>query len=150
MKTTVLVLTLSFLSALTTLAAPARSAERANIQAILVAASNERGATDRRLAPYEPNLRRILRFESYRFLGEGSAALAIPAQGDIALGNGHRLELATEKSDEKTVRVRVQWTEGGRLLMNTVLVLRPGVPAILGGPTRGDKGEVYAVIVIAK
>jgi hypothetical protein len=151
MKTIRLVLVLGLLGALSGAAAPARGGgDRTSIHAILVAASNDKGATDRRLAPYEPTLRRILRFESYRFLGEGSAALAVPAGGAIALGNGHRLELATESSDGKTVRVRVNWTDGGGSLMNTGLALRPGVPAVLGGPARGDKGEVYAVIVIAR
>jgi len=32
--------------------------------------------------------------------------------------------------------------------MRTGLALRPGVPAVLGGPARNDD-EVYAVIIIA-
>ena len=62
------------------------------IRGILVAASNAKAPSDGRLAAYEPTLRRILRFESYRFLGEGSASLNVPAQGQLSLGQGHRLE----------------------------------------------------------
>lgn len=139
-------LLLAFLGAITL---PAR-AESASFQGILITASNEPGQTDRRLAPYEPTLRRILRFESYRFLGEDRTRLEIPASGRLALGNGHELALTTERSDGKTIHVKVRWTAGGRALMNTGLTLRPGVPAVLGGPATGNKGEVYAVILTGR
>ena len=119
----------------------------ASVRAILVAASNAEGESDRRLAPFEPTLRRILRFQSYRYLGEGSATVG--TGGTINLGQGHRLELEHESGDGKAVRLRVNWLDGRRSLMQTGLVLRPGVPAVLGGPARGD-GEVYAVIVIGR
>jgi hypothetical protein len=125
-------------------------AEGASIQGILLSASNEPGQTDRRLAPYEPTLRRILRFESYRFLGNDSASLDVPASGNLALGDGHELEVTTERSDGKAIHVKVRWTAGGRTLMNTGLSLRPGVPAVLGGPSTGNKDEVYAVILVGR
>ena len=135
---------------LTGLISTARAADRARVDGILISASNERGATDRRLTAYEPTLKRILRFDSYRFLGEDSAALAVPASGQLSLGDGHQLEIATERADASGIHIRVRWTQGGRTLMNTGLALRPGVPAVLGGPSTGKKGEVYAVIVIGK
>jgi hypothetical protein len=128
----------------------AARAESASVQGILISASNEPGQTDRRLAPYEPNLRRILRFESYRFLGDDRATLDVPASGSLSIGDGHDLEVTTESSDGKSIHVKVRWVAGGRTLMNTGLLLRPGVPAILGGPSTGNKGEVYAVILIGR
>ena len=128
----------------------ARAAEgRANVRAMLVLASNQKGATDGRLADYEPTLRRILRFESYKLVGEGAAALGGAGRSSVKLGRGHTLELAAEKSDGKGVRLKVNWQDGGRSLMNTGLVLRPGVPAVLGGPASGKGGEVWAVILVA-
>jgi hypothetical protein len=121
----------------------------AKVRAILVLASNERGASDERLSAYEPTLRRILRFESYKLVGEGSAAVTGARPTSVKLGRGHALELQAEKADGKGVRLRVQWQEGGRSLMNTGLVLRPGVPAVLGGPANGKGGDVWAVILIA-
>jgi hypothetical protein len=121
----------------------------ANVRAILVLASNQRGESDARLSAYEPTLRRILRFESYKLAGEGSASLAGAGKAAVKLGRGHSLELEAEKSDGKGVRLRVNWQEGGRSLMNTGLVLRPGVPAVLGGPANGKGGEVWAVILVA-
>ncbi len=120
----------------------------ASIRAILVSASPKGGDTDSRLAPYEATLRRILRFESFRHLGEGRAQLALPGEASLALGQGHALALVSE-NPKNGLRVQVAWTDDGRSLMRTGLVLRPGVPAVLGGPTQGNDGEVLAVILIA-
>lgn len=123
--------------------------EPASVRALLVIASNEKGGTDSRLAAYEPTLRRILRFDSYRLAGEGSAGLAVPGNASVNLGRGHVLDLAAEKSEGKGLRLRVRWEDGGRSLMNTGLVLRSGVPVVLGGPSTGREGEAWAVIIIA-
>jgi hypothetical protein len=147
MKTIRLILFLLSLGALFT---SVRAADRASVQGILISASNERGETDGRLAAYEPTLRRILRFESFRFLGEDSASLGVPARERLSLGHGHQLEVETERAEGRGIQVRVRWVSGGRALMNTGLVLRPGVPAVLGGPATGHKGEVYAVILVGR
>jgi hypothetical protein len=123
---------------------------KASVRGILVLASNEKAGTDARLAPFEPNLRRILRFESYRHAGEGSASVSIPGKASLSIGRGHKLEIEPESASDGTIKARVTWTGDGKALMNTVLVLRRGVPAILGGPSSGGPGgEVFAVIVIA-
>jgi hypothetical protein len=120
-----------------------------SLQGILITASNEPGKTDARLAEYEPTLRRILRFQSYHYVGEDSANLAVPQTGSLSLGDGHQLEVTTERTDGKSMQVKVRWTSGGRSLMNTGLTLRSGVPAVLGGPSTSN-GEVYAVILIGR
>ena len=138
------------LAVLAALVPAASAADRASVQGILLTASNEKGESDRRLAAYEPTLRRILRFQSYRFVGQGSTSVAVPGDGGLALGQGHRLEIEAEQSDGRSVHVKVRWTGEGRTLMSTGLVLRPGVPAVLGGPSTGRDDEVYAVIVIGR
>lgn len=125
------------------------AAEQTTLRAILVTASNEKGSSDQRLAAYEPTLRRILRFESYRFVGEGTVSLAVPGKGPLSLGAGHRLDFEAESTSNSGIRVKLAWSEGRRVLMQTGLTLRPGVPAVLGGP-RKDDGEVYAVIMIGR
>lgn len=142
-------LRLFLLLAVTGLFATAR-AESASVQGILITASNESGRTDGRLAQYEPTLRRILRFESFHFVGEDAANLDVPSSGSLSLGAGHDLEVTAERSDGKAIHVKVRWNANGRTLMNTGLVLRPGVPAVLGGPSTGKQGEVYAVILVGR
>lgn len=129
---------------------PAFAAETTRVQAILIAASNEAGRTDSRLSSYEPTLKRILRFESYRFRGQGATSLAPGQSGHISLGEGQSLELKAQDSGHRGVSISVIWEKGGRILMKTGLTLRPGVPAVLGGPSTGTRGEVYAVILTAQ
>ena len=142
---------LRFVFLFVVLAVPLASlrAAETSIQGILITASNEPGKTDGRLAPYEPTLRRILRFESYHYVGEDRASLDVPASGNLSVGDGHTLEVVTERADGRSIQVKVRWTSGGRTLMNTGLTLRPGVPAVLGGPSTAN-GEVYAVILIGR
>lgn len=139
-------LILLFLTACTVLGFAAPHAPAAQYSALLVAASKKPGPNDPRLAPYEANLRKILRFESFRLIGEDHANVAGTGQGQLSLGDGHQLLLEAEGGH----RVQATWKQGSRTLMNTALSLKPGVPAILGGPATGKEGEAYAVILIAK
>lgn len=150
MKTPRLLASLLVTTALLLSATTAQAADRANLEGILITASNESGKTDGRLAAYEPTLRRILRFESYRFAGDGATSVNVPGEETLSIGRGHELAVTVERSDGKALHVKVRWTAEGRTLMNTGLVLRPGVPAVLGGPSTGNKSEVYAVIIVGR
>jgi len=142
MKTIRLILLLTGLAGLVT---AARAGEAVTVKGILISASNESGESDRRLAAYVPNLKRILRFESFHFLGEDSASLAVPARGSLSLGEGQEVELATESSDGKTVLLKVRWGS-----VRHEYVLQRGSTTVLGGSSTGRKGEVYAVILVGR
>lgn len=111
------------------------------VYAIMIVASNDKGKIDPKLAPYEANLKRILRFESYRAVAEGSAVVATAGQASVALTRGHRIELTSEGG-----AIRATWFDGSRKVI--ALTLPPGKPSVLGGPSWGDKGEVCAVIIV--
>lgn len=142
MKTIRLILLLATLTGLTTVA---RAAESVTVKAILISASNESGESDDRLAAYVPNLRRILRFESFHYLGEDSASLSVPSREELSLGNGQRVSLATESTDGKTVLLKVRWGS-----VRHEFVLQRGGTTVLGGSSTGKKGEVYAVILVGR
>lgn len=129
--------------------ASAADSSTINARGILVAASNDKRDSDPRLAEYEPTLRRVLRFESYRYLGSGGTRASAPGDARFSLGQGHSIELSVESVNGDRIRARVRWLDGDRTLMNTVLVLRRGVPAVLGGPARAGGNDVLAVIVVA-
>jgi hypothetical protein len=147
MKTARILLSLAFLALL---ASFAHGADRAGVEGILIAASNKPGQSDGRLAPYEPTLKRILRFQSYRFIGSDSGSVNVPGEGSLSVGQGQQLQITADRADGSGIHVGVRWNSGGRSLMNTRLVLRPGVPAVLGGPSTGNGDEVYAVILIGR
>jgi hypothetical protein len=123
--------------------------ESVNLRAILVSASKQPGKTDPSLSPYESTLRRILRFESFKQLGTDQARAQIPGKGALSISSGQIIEFSTENSKDDRLRVQITWKSGNRTLMRTGLALRPGVPAVLGGPARNDD-EVFAVILIAQ
>lgn len=128
------------------MAAHAADLSHKPVRALLVIASKQPGDSDRRLAFYEPTLRRILRFESFRLAGEGRADLAATGKATINLGHGHALEIVSEGGAS---HFTINWMVDQQTLMNTGLTLRPGVPAVLGGPSTGKDGEVWAVILTA-
>jgi len=120
----------------------AADATRATIHAILVVASNERRAADPKLAPYEDNLKRTLRYESYRYVGEDSASVASGGTARVVLPGNNRLDLEAEKSDGRGLRVKVHFG-------STDVVIPAGKTVVLVGRPAGEKGEVSAVIVTA-
>jgi hypothetical protein len=140
MKTIRYLLAAALLIALPALLSAA-SGGAATVHAIMIVASNEKGGSDPKLAPYEANLRRILRFESYRAVAEGSAAVAAGGEASIALTRGHRVALKSEGG-----AIHATWFEGDRRVI--ALALPPGKPSILGGPPWDSKGEVCAVILV--
>ena len=116
----------------------ARAAQgRASVHAILVVASNDAGPTDSRLAPYEANLRSSLGRKSFRFVQEGSAAIAGGGKSAISLPNGHNLELSSEGG-----RVKVHFGSAD-------VLLSAGQTIVLAGRSAGGRGDVFAVIVMA-
>lgn len=126
-------------------AAPARAA---TLQAVLLTASPEKGPTDPRLATWEVTLKRVLRFNSYTYQGSDSATVDAGSRESLMIGQGHELFVEAGSSP---LSVRIRWTSGGRTMMNTGIALRPGIPAVLGGPSTGNApGEVYAVILVAR
>jgi hypothetical protein len=139
MKTIRFLLVAALLSALPALLRAAGGAT--SVRAIMIVASNEKGGSDPKLAPYEANLRRILRFESYRAVAEGSAVVPPTGEASMALTRGHRIALKSEGG-----AIHATWFDGDRRVI--ALALPPGKPSILGGPPWGNKGEVCAVIIV--
>ena len=120
--------TIRFLIAVTLLiAAPvlllAANSGGTRVRAIMIVASNETGKSDPKLAPYEANLRRILRFESYRSVAEDSAVVAHAGRASIALTRGHRIELTSDGTS-----IRATWFDGSRKVI--ALDLPPGKPVV--------------------
>ncbi len=126
------------------LALPARAADAVNVRGLLIAASSEPGESDPRLGAYVGTLRRILRAESFQLLGEDSATLSVPANGDLSLG-GQGVQLTTESADGKTVVLRARWGS----VRQDYVIQRGGGTTLLIGPS-GKKGEVKAVLLIAR
>lgn len=125
------------------------AADGAAVTALLINASNQKGGSDRRLAPYDATLRRNLPFDTFRLAGEGSARINAGGHASVSLGRGHQLSLHSESGRGAGIHLKVDWTSGGKTLMSTSLTLQPGVPAVLGRRGGGD-GEVPVVLLVAR
>lgn len=132
------------LASLAGLASFAHAADAVSVRGILIAASSEPGESDPRAAPYIPHLRRILRAESFRVLGEDSVSLAVPSNGDLSLG-GQSVQLTTESADGKTALLRARWGS----VRQEYVVQRGGGTTLLIGPS-GKKGETQVVLLITR
>jgi hypothetical protein len=94
MRTIKLILTLLAVALVAPLAGAAEG-KGTTVRAILIVGSKEKGPSDRRLAPYEGNLRANLRYESYRFVDERSATVPPGGKASIEVG-GRRVDLQNE------------------------------------------------------
>lgn len=120
-------------------------AQPMEIEAMLILASNDPAPLDRRLERVDYLLRPLLRFETYRLMGQGSVMVPTPGETTIALGDGHFLRLKTGK--HRGAHVEVVWSRGDTRLMSTAVKLDRNKPTILGGIPH-DSGRLIVVISV--
>ena len=140
---------LSLLLACFALPLAAHAADDAFVHAILITASKEKAAADKRLAPYEATLQRNLPESSFSYVAEGVASVSGKNSRNISLGDGHRIELQGIDKDADGISMKVRWLNGNSVVMNNAFTFKPGVPIVLGQRPGGD-GNVPIVILIAK
>ena len=112
-------------------------AEQANIEALLILASNNPAPLDARLDKVEYRLRRIFGFETYRYYGGGSTILSLPGQSILALGNGNNLTI-NARSKKGRIEAQIVWEKEGERVLNTTVAMSKNTPIILGGSTKPD------------
>ncbi len=126
---------------------PLQAAETARVQVILVEASNADGGVDGSLRRYASTLQRLFRFKSYKQVTSKSMKLTIPGEGSVGLSGGQSLALKSSGGDRGGVSAELTWSRGSKRLVHTRLQLRPGSPAVLGGPSSGS-GSYLLILVL--
>ncbi|MBW7909265.1 MAG: hypothetical protein H3C50_10190 [Kiritimatiellae bacterium] len=124
-------------------ATPALAQQPMEVEAMLILASNEPAPLDRRLERVDYLLRPVLRFETYRLLGQGSVLLGAGGSTSLALGDGHVLYLRMGKKGH----VEVSWQRGEERLLSTSVGLQRNKPTILGGVPQGDGRLIVTLMV---
>jgi hypothetical protein len=137
MKTIRLILLLASLAGLATFAL---AADGVSVRGLLIAASQEPGESDPRLASYVANLKRIGRFESFRLLGDDSASLSVPGNAELSFG-GQSVRLTTEGGGGRAV-LRARWGSVDQQLVNST--------TMIVGPSTGRKGESYVLLLMKR
>ncbi|MEX0322084.1 MAG: hypothetical protein AB3N63_07990 [Puniceicoccaceae bacterium] len=123
------------------------AAESARVQVILVEASNAEGGVDGSLRRYAGTLQRLFRFNSYKQVTSKSMRLNIPGEGSVSLSGGQSLSLKSSGGSRSGVSAELTWSRGSKRLVHTRLQLRPGSPAVLGGPSSGS-GSYLLILVL--
>lgn len=146
-----LILTLLFVIAGTGLLSNAASAaEAAGVQVILVEASNPsdgKGGVDPALREYASTLQRLFRFNSYKQLARRGIRMQVPGEGGTGLPGGQKLVLKATEGGGSGLMAELSWTRGGKRLLHTRIQLRPGQPAVLGGP-RSNGGTHLLILTL--
>ena len=138
----------AFIILITLFSSSYAQAESISIKATLIHGSNEGDAIHPQLKAYEQNLKRIFKYSSYQLEGQGNTAIDLPSSGSIKLNSSHSLKLDASKTEDGKIKLKVNWSEGNKGLINTTLVVRAGQPTILGGPPlKGKPGNLILVIV---
>ena len=129
-------LSLSFLILLAGLLTPLRAeaADNARIDVILVKAGSGEGGVDRALRPYASTLQRLFRFQQYELVSRKPLRVNLPGDGSVALPGGQQLSLSATASPGPGIKADIDWIRGSKRLLHTRIQLRPGSPAVLGGP----------------
>lgn len=130
------------------LAAPATTdAASERVQVILVEASNAEGGVDSSLRAYSGTLQRLFKFKSYKQLSRNSLRLDVPGEGSVGLAGGQKLTLKASDGSKRGLMAELTWARGSKKLLHTRIQLRPGSPAVLGGPSTG-RGGTYLLILV--
>lgn len=109
---------------------------------ILVEASNSGDGIDPSLKQYAGTLKRLFRFNSYQKVGSKTASVTTPGTNKVQLANGQTLSIKTQRS-QSGISADLNWSAGIRARLS----LRPGKPAVLGGPRTSKGGATYLLIV---
>lgn len=138
------VLAIALAAALSTPAAHA--ADTVSISAVLILGSNEGAGVDAALRPYEQNLKKHLRFDTFKRLGGGRTNVALPGLGAIAVGDGQSVALSAQPAGDGKYRISAQWTKGSHTLVNTTVVASKGLPTVLVGPSSGGSRTILLMV----
>lgn len=124
--------------------------QSARVEVILVEAGNGDAGVDASLRQYASTLQRLFRFGSYKQVSKGSLKVDIPGEGSVNLGAGQSLVLGAKDRSGDALMAEVTWLRGSKRLLHTRIQLRPGSPAVLGGPRSGKDGGSYLLILTMK
>ena len=141
--------TITFLAVAGLMSAPADlAAESARVQVILVEASNGEGGVDSSLRSYAGTLQRLFKFKSYKQVSRGNLKIDIPGEGSTGLAGGQRLTMKATEGGKRGLMAELTWSRGSKRLLHTRIQLRPGSPAVLGGPSTGRGGSYLLILTL--
>ncbi|MDQ8202002.1 hypothetical protein [Pelagicoccus sp. SDUM812003] len=123
------------------IATDSHAADDARIQATLILGTNDGGGVDSQLKRYEKNLKRVLRFDTFRQKGSGSASVSLPGKASINVGQGQSVSIEASDAGGGKLRIAARWAQ-----ISTTVVTPRGQPTVLVGPASGS-GKLILLLV---
>lgn len=124
----------------------AQAAQTAQLELILVEASNDGSGIGGSLKPYSDNLKRIFNFDSFRLVDRST--LRFDATGSrTAKLNGQTVKVDFSGISSGKLEAKLDWSDGRRTMLRTGLKLKKSVPAVLGGPRTKSGDATYIILV---
>lgn len=114
--------------------ANAQDAVRLRVQ--LIAADQQGGESDARLAKLMPKLKR-LPYKHFEQKGSKVVALSVGQNVKTKVG-GHTMKLKLTGVQDGRARVHVNWVRGKESVVEITAVTQPDAPFVCGGPREGD------------
>jgi hypothetical protein len=119
----------------------------ADLQALLIRASNGQAPLDYKLDAVVPKLRKVFQFQSYELIGSGSATITPPGETTIDLGKGHSLEIKLKREKGDRIKAEARWMQNGKVLVSTGTTMSGHQPLVLGGPKEGSATLIVTITV---
>lgn len=121
--------------------------QNAQIEVILVMASNSGEGVDPKLEPYAETLERLFRFSTYQQKDRKVLSVNIPGGTTTNLFGGTKLKLGLKPLEDDKLPANLDWRRGDQKLLRTMIKLNDGTPAVVGGPQAEDNTGTYLLIV---
>ena len=94
---------------------------------------------DERMQRILPRLRSLFRYSEYTTIDRQRAQVSVGTQQRFVLPGARHLEVVPDELlGGQAVRMRVRLMKGEQPELRAVLVVAPGAPTVLGGPTHGE------------
>jgi len=126
----------------------AGAARAADVQARLIRASLDGGATDTELADIQHKLKKVFGYDHYRQLGRKQAALAPATPQRLDLGEGFILFVREKGRDANTYELELEWYSGRTAISKAIAKLPPKTFVFIKGPEVGDDWIILALTVV--
>jgi len=105
-----------------------------DIRVKTILASQEGGGADPGLRSLTKDLQSVLRYSSYKVLGQNSLSLKLNEPGTVSLPGGRVLHITPQAISDGRATLKLEIYSGNRQTFQTVIKLRNNSSLTVGGP----------------
>jgi len=123
------------------------AAHAAQVQALLIRASNDEKLADARLKELQPQLKKKFGYPYYQQMGEKHESLKTDTVSRLDLGEGFVVFVTPKATDKKVHELEIEWTSGRASLVKSTVKISEGGHLFVKGPAVANDWIVLALTV---